>query len=216
MSASVAMLLAYTVALPAGIALYVLLFRPWDAWDVRHSIVPLLWSFVAALGFEVLATLSRLYFHHNLVVLSIGVVVDGILLMWFIGKFQYVAGLKLLPTGTLILLVVATAEATMKGAAFWNVTYTVKNLLVLVPLFLFIRDTMKGIDTNRQVFFLFAVIMFYHVANFVFFLYLSTGIQPDLLMFMVIVHSVINAVCNLTFAIILWNRSLSKSWLFPS
>ena len=212
MSLQLVMVLAYTVIVPAMAGVWILYKRKANK-EVR--ILSLL--FIISLAVEILATLFRVYFRNNIVVINTAFVVEGWFLVLFVTEllkdksysvYFIIVGFAL----TLISLI----EFSFKGNVFLNISFTVKNLLMIAGLFLIVWETAKGLEINNWLYYIVGGLLVYHVYGLIYFMILSPTLNKDILLFTSYIHSIINALLNLFYGIAIWNLSDTKQSLSPS
>ena len=211
MTLKVVMALAYIVSIPAGVGTY-LLTKKLDRPTTTLSVL-----FITSLAIEILATLSRIYYHNNMMVLNMGIVAEGLILLQLISyvyEGSIPKGLFLVISITLFALFLI--EFLTKGNTFFNMTFAFKNLIVISGISLIVYNVAKGQLIEPWLYSILGVLLFYHLATLIYFLVVSPTMNKELLLFLSDVHTIINALSNLFYGFALWKLSPTRSSLSHS
>jgi hypothetical protein len=218
MTLKVIMALAYTVAVPATVGAASLITRKKQS----NAIAPLSYLFIGALFFEILATLWRILFYNNLIIVNMASVAEGWIILYILRQQLIKSGVSkrqleaLYPVGPVVFTIIAVGEALSKGISFYNASYTTKNVLIIVGLFFLVWKVANGMNIARWLYYILGGFLLYFVSNFIFFLTASPLMDKDILQFIYDIHNVTNALINLFFGFALWKLSNSKLSLLHS
>jgi hypothetical protein len=216
MNLKMVMVLAYTVAIPAIVGSIIYITRK----DRADSITILSLLFISAFAFELLATASRVYFNNNILILNLSSVAEGWFLLYFLRSLLRERirplYLNLFIAGAILVTGIALLEFIIKGIDFFNVSYTLKNVLIIAGILLVFFEVAKGLNMSRWLYYTLGVFLFYFASNFIFFLVVSPSLDIDILHFLYDIHNIINALINVFFGFALWKLSATKSLLSHS
>jgi hypothetical protein len=201
MSLKLVTILAYTIALPAGVGLY--FYR-----SLTSPLRTLVILFVFGTFTELLATLFREYFSNNVVVYNTYMIVESFFFLLFISESS-IRYRNIYRAAQLIVILVGLFETSLNPKAYNTLSAAMESVMVILGiLFIFYRVAF-GTDIDRNVFLISGVILFYFLSNSIYFS-LRAHLEMDSLIFVSWVHIWINAICNVTYALILWKASRSK------
>jgi hypothetical protein len=206
MSMTLVMILAYTVALPAGVGLY--FYK-----SINRSVHPLVYLFCVSVLFELLSTLFRILFHNNLIVLQCFTIAEAWFILTFLSNIlinkMSVRFAKLL---RYVIIIVAVFEMFINPYSFGSVTATFEGLLIVAGFIAFFFEVAFGSNVEKVIFYVSGILLFYFVTSSIYFLTVEL-LDKDSMLFVSNIHLWVNALINLSTAFIIWKTSHSNSLL---
>lgn len=168
---------------------------------IGHPVKLFTWIFLASVSADALAVGLAHSGHHNIWVSSIYIVVES----WVLCRIFYSwLGMKwifpIIPIGVTLLAVVELF--TYQGSSA-SVVFTSEAVVVILLSILLIYNVYKGFGMNVFSYVIIVAFLFYYTSNLTYFI-LSNSISGEALEFVVDMHSIVNAICNITFGICLW------------
>jgi hypothetical protein len=201
MSVQLVTILAYSILLPllASIIYYTRL---------SQSLKPIAWLFFAGFVSEVLSTLFRILFHHNLVILNSYIIFESIILLRFIQSFIWFR-VRLFK---ILIASVGIFEIFSNPHSYNHFPILLEGALLITFILLIFYQISDGADIHRIEFYFLGLILAYFSVNMVYFT--GRGFMADqYLEILDNVHIIFNSIFNLCSAFLIWKSCRSNSLL---
>jgi hypothetical protein len=205
MSLKLVTILAYTIALPVGVGFFYF-------GKLSKQFKSLVLLFAIGLAFEILSTFFRGMFRNNLIVINSYSIIEGFILLSFVGQ-EIKRWHRHLITGLQLLLVVIGIYETLINPNSFNLLLsTLESIFIIVVILYSIVEVANGKNITAATFWMNGVILFYFLSSTIYFV-TRKYLEMDALIFVASIHVWINVICNILYAVILWKASRSKSLL---